>query len=80
MQSWNRVSNSDIIKGQPDGAVLHSDWDNFDQLVSDVYEAGSIHTAAGMYMQDIASCAYTEALTSEQPTQKSNPKTQPTKK
>lgn len=96
VESASLVSNSDIIKGQPNGAVFHSDWDNFDQRVSGVYGGGSIHTAAGIYMQDLGSCADAEALTSEQPTQEScadtegftseqptqdsNPNTQPTTK
>ena len=33
------ISNSDVVKRQPEGAVFPSDWDNFDQLVSDVYVA-----------------------------------------
>ena len=49
MKSKSLITNSEIIKNQPDGAVFHSDWDNFDQLVSDVYGAGSIHTAAGTH-------------------------------
>ena len=31
------ISNSDVAKRQPEGAVFHGDWDNFDKLVSDVY-------------------------------------------
>ena len=56
VESASLVSNSDVIKRQPEGAVFHSDWDNFDQLVSDVYGAGSIHTTVGIYMQDLGSC------------------------
>ena len=36
------ISNSDVVKRQPEGAVFPSDWDNFDQLVSDVYVAWSV--------------------------------------
>ncbi|KAL2095547.1 hypothetical protein ACEWY4_007695 [Coilia grayii] len=71
VKSASLVSNSDVIKRQPDGAVFHSDWDNFDQLVSNVYGAGSIHAAAGIYMQDLGSCEDAEALSSAQPTEQS---------
>lgn len=47
------LSKSDVVLEQPEGAVFHNDWDNFDQLVSDIYGAGSIHTAVGIYMQDL---------------------------
>lgn len=107
VESASLVSNSDVIKRQPDGAVLHSDWDNFDQLVSDVYGAGSIHTAIharsrflfgsrstlltttytrvlwrcrGTEQSTQESCADFDMPTPEQPTQESNPNTQPTKK
>ena len=33
--------------------MFHSDWDNFDQLVSNVYGARSVHTTVGIYMQDL---------------------------
>ena len=36
------INNSDVVKRQPEGAVFHSDWDNFDQLVSDVYVVWSV--------------------------------------
>ena len=42
VESASVISNSDVAKRQPEGAVFHSDWDNFDQLVSDVYGAGSV--------------------------------------
>ena len=49
-ESASVISNSDVVKRQPEGAVFHSDWDNFDQLVSDVYGTVSIHTAVGIYL------------------------------
>ncbi|CAJ1061365.1 hypothetical protein XNOV1_A011600 [Xyrichtys novacula] len=70
VESASIISESDIIRGQPDGAVFHSDWDNFDQLVSNIY-------AAGIYMQDLGS-SDTAGLTSVQPRQ--DPTTRPTTK
>ena len=57
------ISNSDVVKRQPEGAVFHSDWDHFDQLVSDVYGAGSVHTAVGIYLQDLGFYTNAEAPT-----------------
>lgn len=61
VESASLLSNSDVLKKQSEGAVFHSDWDNFNQLVSDVYRAGSIHTAVGIYFQDLGHCADAEA-------------------
>lgn len=80
VESASLISNSDIIKRQPDVAVFHSDRGNFDQLISDVYGTGSIHTTVGIYQQDLGSCADAAALTSVQHTWESNPNTQSTKK
>ena len=40
-----------------------SEWDNFNQLGSDVYGAGSVHTAVGIYQQDLLLCVDAEAPT-----------------
>ena len=72
------ISNSDVAKRQPEGAVFHSDWDNFDQLVSDVYGAESVHTAVGIYLHDLGFCTDAEAPTPM--TQDCHIDTQPKKK
>ena len=56
LENASVISNTDVVKDQPEGAVFHSDWDNFDQLVSAVYGARSIHSAVGIYMQDMGFC------------------------
>jgi len=39
---------------RPDGpAVLHSEFDNFDKLVNELYGAGSVHTAHGIMLQEV---------------------------
>ena len=60
--------------------MFHSDWDNFDQLVSNVYGAGSVHTAVGIYMQDLGFCEGDDAQKSLQRKSKSNQDIQPKKK
>ena len=58
--------------------LFHSDWDNLDQLVSDVYGAGSVHTAVGIYLHDLGFCTNAEAPTPM--TQDCHIDTQPQKK
>ena len=43
--------------------VFHSDWDNVDHLVSDMYGAGSVHTAVDIYLQEQGFCTNAEAPT-----------------
>ncbi len=34
-------------------SVLHSEFDNFDKIVNELYGAGSVHTAHGIMLEDI---------------------------
>ena len=43
-------------------SVFHSEFDNFDKIVNELYGAGSVHTAHGIMLQDIDSDQQGEAL------------------
>ena len=42
-----------IIHNPTSQSVFHSEFDNFDTIVNELYEAGSVHTAHGIMLQDI---------------------------
>ena len=47
-----------IIRNPTSPAVFHSDFDNFDAYVNELYGAGSVHRAHGIMMQDLVQGAY----------------------
>ena len=50
-----------FIRTHTDHAVLYSEFDNFDKLVNELYGAGSVHTAHGMMLQEVACDTQDEA-------------------
>ena len=51
------------IVRQPQGnSVFHSEFDNFDKIVNELYGAGSIHTAHGIMLQETEYDAHEEQV------------------
>lgn len=64
LEQMSSLLNTNIVKG-PDKIVFHSEWDNFDKLLTGIHERPSVHTAAGIMLQE-ASDSHTTAVDSSQ--------------
>ena len=70
LEQKSSLLNANIVKG-PGNIVFHSEWDNFDKLLTGIHGRPSVHTAAGIMLQE----ATGSHSTAEDSTQPSIPKT-----
>lgn len=54
LQQTSSILSRQVIHHPVEPSVFHPDFDNFDQLVSSLTGSGSVHTAHGIMMQEIA--------------------------
>ena len=51
-----------LVRNPPALSLFHSDFNNFDQLVSDLSGSGSVHTAHGIMLQNVTRSAQTASV------------------
>ena len=50
----SQVLSSQIVRTPGVDAVLHSEFDNFDQMINNITGSGSVHTAHGIMLQEVS--------------------------